>query len=181
MKNFSLSKKNTIINGVIFIFLGLLFVVFPEGTLQSISIYIGLVILIPGIILLITGFLDKSGSRNRNIIISLGVITVLFGLLFILKPNLIGILLSVFISLWVILNGFFKLVASFSMKDMDEAGWWVQSLIGFVLLAFGVYMLVNAFSVSVFITIWAGIMLLIFGVYYLWEAFTGITFHKKEL
>ena len=82
-------------------------------------------------------------------------------------------MLSVFISLWVILNGFFKLAASFSMKDIGESGWWVQSLIGFVLLAFGVYMLVNAFSVSVFITIWAGILLLIFGVYYLWEAFTG--------
>ena len=173
MKNLSLSKKNTIINGVIFIFLGLLFIAFPEGTLQSISIYIGLVILIPGIIMLIAGILDKLGSQNRNVVIFQGVITILFGLLFILKPNLIGILLSVFISLWVILNGFFKLAASFSMKDIGESGWWVQSLIGFVLLAFGVYMLVNAFSVSVFITIWAGILLLIFGVYYLWEAFTG--------
>ena len=173
MKNLNLSKKNTIINGVIFIFLGLLFIAFPEGTLQSISIYIGLVILIPGIIMLIAGLLDKSGSQNRNIIIFQGVITILFGLLFILKPNLIGILLSVFISLWVILNGVYKLAASFSMKTLDESGWWVQSIIGLVLLAFGGYMLVNAFSVSVFITIWAGILLLIFGVYYLWEAFTG--------
>ncbi len=173
MKNFSLSKRNTIINGVIFVLLGLLFIAFPEGTLQSISIYIGLVILIPGIIMLIAGFLDKSGSRNRNVVIFQGVITILFGLLFILKPNLIGVLFSVFISLWVILNGSFKLATSFSMKDMGESDWWVQSLIGVVLLAFGVYMLVNAFSVSVFITIWAGILLLIFGVYYLWEAFTG--------
>ncbi len=173
MKNFSLSKKNTIINGVIFIFLGLLFVAFPESTLQSISIYIGLVILIPGVIMLIVSFLDKSGIRNKNVLIFEGVVTILFGLLFIIKPNIIGILLAVFISLWVILNGFLKLSISFSMKDIGESGWWVQSLIGFVLLAFGVYMLVNAFSVSVFITIWAGIILLIFGIYYLWEAFTG--------
>jgi flagellar biosynthesis protein FliR len=34
-------------------------------------------------------------------------------------------------------------------------------------------MLVNAFSVSVMITIWVGILLLAIGAYYLWDGFTG--------
>jgi uncharacterized membrane protein HdeD (DUF308 family) len=173
MKNLSLSKKNTLINGVIFILLGLLFVAFPEGTLQGISLYVGLVILIPGIIMLVAGFMDKSGSGNKNVLIGEGVLTILFGLLFILKPGLVGILISVFIALWVILNGIFKLTASFTLKDLGISNWWVGLLIGLLLLVFGIYMLVNAFSVSVMITIWVGILLLAIGAYYLWDGFTG--------
>ncbi len=180
MKSLSLSKKNTIINGFVFILLGLLFVAFPEGVLKGISLYVGLVILIPGIIMLIAGFMDKSGSGSRNVLIGEGVLAILFGLLFILKPELVGILFSVFISLWVILNGIFKMAASFVLKDLNDSSWWVQLLIGLVLLAFGIYMLVNAFGVSVLLTMWVGIFLLIFGVYYLWEAFTGKIADKVE-
>jgi uncharacterized membrane protein HdeD (DUF308 family) len=150
-----------------------LFVAFPEGALKGISLYVGLVILIPGIIMLIAGFMDKSGSGSRNVLIGEGVLAILFGLLFILRPELVGKLFSVFISLWVILNGIFKLTASFMLKDLGISNWWVGLLIGLLLLVFGIYMLVNAFSVSVVITIWVGILLLAIGAYYLWDGFTG--------
>ncbi len=167
------SKKNTIINGIIFVFLGLLFVAFPEGTLQGISVYVGLIILIPGIIILAAGFRDHSGSAHRNILIGEGVLTIIFGLFFILKPELVGILFSIFISVLVILNGILKLTASFAMKDWGASHWWVHLLIGLALLGFGIYMSLNAFSFSVLVTVWIGILLLLVGVYYLWEGVTG--------
>ncbi len=173
MKSLSLSKKDYIINGIVFILIGLLIVAFPEGVLKGISLYVGLVILIPGIIMLIAGFMNKSGSGSKKVLIWEGVFAILFGLLFILMPELIGKLFSVFISIWVIFNGIFKMSSSFALKGMNDSSWWVQLLIGLVLLAFGIYVLINAFGVSTFLAMWVGVFLLIFGVYYLWEAFTG--------
>jgi len=173
MEFIKLSKKNTLIQGLIFILFGVLFVAFPLSVLRSISIYLGIVILIPGVIMITAGFTNKNVGAGRNLLITGGIVTSLFGLLFILKPEIVALLLSLLIAIWVLFSGALQVAAAISIKTLGYKMWWTRFLVGLFLLAFGVVILKNALSVSVALTMWIGIMMLISGVYYLVLAFTS--------
>lgn len=169
----NLSKRNTLIQGLVFILFGVLFVAFPLSVLRSISIYLGIVILVPGIVMITAGVFNKNGGTDRNFLIPSGIVTVLFGLLFILKPEIVALLLSLFIAIWVLFSGALQVAAAFSFKAMGIKMWWTRLLVGLFLLVFGIVILKNALSVSVALTMWIGILMLVTGVYYLVLAFTA--------
>jgi len=171
MKFFEVNRKNLVIQGVVFLVLGLLFIVFPKGILKGISIYLGIVMLVPGIVMVITPLIRKEAGAH-SVLITEGVLLTLFGLLFIFRPEIMGKLLALFVGIWMVAGGIMQVAGSASKKSIGGKYWWVQFIAGILLLVAGVVILFNAFSVSVALMIWFGVIMIIFGVYYLVLAFT---------
>ena len=171
MKFIAVTRNNLVIQGLVFLLGGLLFVAFPAGILKGISIYLGLLMLVPGVIMLITSLVKQGTGTGSSLLIE-GILLTLFGLLFILKPQLVGKLLAIFIGIWMIGTGVLQVAASSGNK---AAGWkyfWIQLLAGILLVIFGFVVLFNAFTASVALLIWFGVIMIVYGVYYLVLAFT---------
>ena len=168
MSFIAVTRKNLVIQGIVFLLAGILFVAFPEGILKGISIYLGLLMLIPGVVMIITPLVKKGGGPSLLIE---GIILTLFGLLFIFEPQLIGKLLAIFIGIWMIGSGILQIAASSETKAAGWKYWWLQLLAGIILVIFGVVILFNAFTASVALMIWFGAVMIFYGVYYLVLAF----------
>jgi len=171
MSFISLTRKNLVIQSLIFLLVGLLFVAFPEGILKGISIYLGLLMLVPGVIMIITSLMKKETGVGSSLLIE-GIILTLFGLLFIFEPQLVGKLLAIFIGIWMIGAGVLQVAASSGNKAAGWKYWWIQLLAGILLMIFGLVVLFNAFTASVALMIWFGALMIVYGIYYLILAFT---------
>jgi uncharacterized membrane protein HdeD (DUF308 family) len=167
----TITRKNLVIQGIVFLLLGILFVIFPEGILKGISIYLGIAMLVPGVVMIVTPLARREGPANPALLTE-GVLLTLFGLLFIFKPEIVGKLLALFVGIWMIAAGIMQVAGSAAKKSMGWSYWWVQFLAGLLLLVAGLVILFNAFQVSVALMIWFGVIMIIFGVYYLVLAFT---------
>jgi uncharacterized membrane protein HdeD (DUF308 family) len=167
----TITRKNLVIQGIVFLLLGILFVAFPDKILKGISIYLGIVMLVPGVVMIVTPLARREGAASPALLTE-GVLLTLFGLLFIFRPELVGKLLALFVGIWMIGAGIMQVAGSAAKKSMGWKYWWTQFLAGVLLLIAGIVILFNAFSVSVALMIWFGVIMIIFGVYYLVLAFT---------
>ncbi len=171
MKTLRITRKNLVIQGVIFILLGILFLLFPEEILKGISVYLGILMLVPGVVMIVLP-LARNEAGTSPVVLTEGVLLTLFGLLFIFRPEIVGKLLALFVGLWMIGGGIMQVAGSASQKSMGWRYWWTQFLVGILLIIAGLVILFNAFSVSVVLMMWFGVLLIIFGIYYLVLAFT---------
>ncbi len=166
----NVTRKSLIIQGLVFLLLGILFVAFPEGILKSISIYLGFLMMIPGIVMILTPLIKKNYQTNSPLLAE-GLLLALFGLLLVVKPEIVGKLLAIFVGIWMIGGGTIQFAASFEKKQLQWRYWWIQLLAGICLVILGIIILFNAFSFSVIVTVWFGTILIAFGIYYLFLAF----------
>jgi uncharacterized membrane protein HdeD (DUF308 family) len=171
MSFIAITRKNLIIQGIVFLLLGILFVAFPDKILKGISIYLGIIMLVPGVVMIVTPLARKESSASPALLTE-GVLLTLFGLLFIFRPEIVGKLLALFVGIWMIAGGIMQVAGSAAKKSMGWKYWWVQFLAGVLLLIAGLVILFNAFSVSVALMIWFGVIMILYGVYYLVLAFT---------
>ena len=170
MSLFAITRKNLLVQGIVFLLLGILFVSFPEGILKGISIYLGFLLLVPGVVMILAPVIDRGVQKGS--LLTEGMLLTLFGLLFIFEPELVGKLLAFFVGIWMIGAGIMQMAASSAKKSFGWKNWWILLIAGILLIIAGVVILFNAFAVSVALMIWFGVIMIVYGVYYLIVAFT---------
>jgi uncharacterized membrane protein HdeD (DUF308 family) len=162
---FTLSRNAYLFQGLLFLLLGILFVAAPESILISISIYLGIIALIPGVVMIVIGLTGRTGGSVLPVV--WGGMLALLGLLLIVKPEITGIIFALFIGIWVIFSGVLQIQNALSMKKSGWSNWWLRLAVGVVLIVFGLAVLTNAFATTVVLTIWFGVLMIATGVYYL--------------
>lgn len=171
MDFFRFTRQAYLIQGLLFLVFGILFVAAPEGVLFSISIYLGILALIPGVVMIVLAFANRAGNFSGMLFIW-GLLLALLGLLLIVKPEIMAILLALFIGIWVLFNGIAQIRNSMALKSEGWRNWWVRMAAGIVMTLFGLAILSNAFATTVILTIWFGALMIATGVYYLIMALT---------
>lgn len=171
MDIFRFTRQAYLIQGLLFLAFGILFVAAPEGVLFSISIYLGILAMIPGVVMIVLSFANRGGGFSGMMFVP-GLLLALLGLLLIVKPEVMAVLLAVSIGIWVLFNGLGHITNAFTLKSEGWRNWWVRLLAGAVLTIFGLAILGNAFATTVILTIWFGGLMMVTGIYYLILALT---------
>ncbi|NOY37381.1 MAG: hypothetical protein GXO83_07370 [Chlorobi bacterium] len=171
MNIFKFTRQVYLIQGFLFLLFGILFVAAPESILFGISIYLGVLALIPGVVMIVVALLGRSGSAMGMVLVW-GLMLALLGLLLIVKPEIMAILLALFIGLWVLFNGIAQIRNALLKKSEGWNNWWIRLVAGIVLTVFGLLIMSNAFTTTVILTIWFGALMIASGIYYLIMAFT---------
>lgn len=153
--------------GMIFIILGLIFILFPMFSAELVSILIGLSLVFFGISAAILGYKMEPRMHYFKITsIIIGIISILLGLLFIFYINAIS-----FIVAYVFyIVGFIMIVFGITglMAKVDKVSKFTSILVllmGILTIAIGVF----AGNNPMYLTIIIGIVLLLEGVAYLLE------------
>lgn len=131
-----------LVNGLLAILFGGIALFATEATMLSISMYFGLLVLIGGILLVIGAYDLNRKKKSYTLMFTEGIISVLLGSLIIVFPGETLKIFFVFIGIWALLLGIFKLYLAVVIKEMTGLRY---SLIigGILLFAIGLLLLLD--------------------------------------
>ncbi len=144
MGNILKSQWFLLIGGLLFVVLGIVFIVNPIDALLSVAFYIGLIALVTGIISL-SFALFNSSADGRTWRLCEGIIDVLFGLIMMTHPAFLVALIPIIIGIWVFVRGLTCLIDAFSWRRSHSQNWGSYAIIGVLLMIFGFLMIIHSY------------------------------------
>lgn len=156
-------KINALATSIIYIVLGLLFVILPEIVLQSITVILGVVLALAGVIYIIDYF-RRWDIEYRSNGLAIGIL-LLFGALFMfLQSNIIVTAIPVLLGFAVVISGTLKLQNAIVLNKAGDNSWKYVLALAALCLVLGVVFIVNPFATSNVLIVMIGVGLLISGV-----------------
>lgn len=150
-------------SGAILVAMGLVFLIWPNASLVTLTILAGVAFLISGVFGFVTSYRLSGGSMLRPWAVTYGILDVLIGLLLVVFPSLFSMVLPWLIGLAFLVFGIFEIASSFTMRRLGAFMWGVVLASGVVGVLCGIMLFVMPSSILVFMGIYLavrGVMLL---------------------
>lgn len=154
----------SIISSVLLFLFGLVLAVNAEGFIKSITVAIGVVLLLIGVLPVIDYFRYRKDGLGASVGLISGIFSIVCGLMLLINEDLLMILIPVFIGVWMIINGINKIQVSFEIKDLGEKSWVITFIYSILIMVLGGYFIVNPISGATTVTSFIGIILCIYAV-----------------
>ncbi|MCD8104854.1 MAG: DUF308 domain-containing protein [Lachnospiraceae bacterium] len=171
MELFKKIRMNLVVNALLTVLVGILFVLNPAGTGGTIALIAGIAILISGIGDIIRYISDRDYGFLVSGSLFGGVIKCILGLFAITHTGTIITLLSYILSVFVIIGGVNCLENSMQLKHALVSGWVVNMVLSAAILAAGIFMLFFPFDAASTAIIIVGIILIADGLNELFTAY----------
>ena len=157
------SYKMSIIYSVIFIVMGLLLFLNPNGFVEMISYLIGALFLVYGITNIIKYAKAKELTISKFLLV-LGVILSICGIFLIINPTFIGKIVPTIIGVCLIINSLEKLLYLRYIEEKNSEGYIISLVSGIVALIAGVFLLFNPLSGTLIVTQIIGVIIIVYAV-----------------
>ena len=154
----------SIISSFLLFLFGLVLAVNAEGFIKSITVAIGVVLLLIGVFPVIDYFRYRKEGLGASVGLISGIFSIVCGLMLLINEDLLMILIPVFIGVWMIINGINKIQVSFEIKDLGEKSWIITFIYSILIIVLGGYFIVNPISGATTVTSFIGIVLCIYAV-----------------
>ena len=154
----------SMISSILLFLFGLILAVNAEGFIKSITVAIGVVLLLIGVFPVIDYFRYRKDGLGASIGLISGIFSIVCGLMLLINEDLLMILIPVFIGVWMIINGINKIQVSFEIKDLGEKSWVITFIYSILIMVLGGYFIVNPISGATTVTSFIGIILCIYAV-----------------
>jgi len=156
------NSTNSYLRGIMTIALGSLLLFVPGLTMQTVMIVIGSILLLNGLVTMILANRKRTGAING--IWSLqGLMTIIFGVVFISSPSAMIKVFVVFLGIILLILGLFQLIGSLS--TLTRSPWaWIFFLMALITLAGGIFLLTDPFKSAEKILPLLGILLILNGI-----------------
>lgn len=159
-----MSKKiwNFII-GLVLIIGGAILLVNPEQSFSKLVFFVGIVLLLTGIIKIIYAFLNRDYVYLPGNVFMSGFLNALFGFVLIFNPDTTTKIISIFIGIWLLSTSLSSLVLLLNMKGND---YFSQTMLVTNILKFivGLLVLVTPIISVLFTGVFLGLFLIVVGV-----------------
>jgi len=160
-KFFAPNSRNSLFRGILTIALGSIFLFVPRLTMQTVIIIIGAMLVLSGLVTLILSNIKRAGSINR-FWSAQGIMTVLFGIVFIASPSVMVKVFVVFLGIILLVMGLFQLIGALGTR-LGSSWAWIYMLIAFMTLGSGIFLLTDPFKSAEAILAFLGVVLILNG------------------
>lgn len=154
----------SIISSILLFLFGLILAVNAEGFIKSVTIALGVILLLIGVFPVIDYFRYRKEGLGASVGLISGIFSIVCGLMLILNEDLLMMLIPVFIGVWMIINGINKIQVSFEIKDFGEKSWIITFIYSILIIVLGGYFIVNPISGATTVTSFIGVVLCIYAV-----------------
>ena len=154
----------SMISSVLLFLFGLILAVNAEGFIKSITVAIGVILLLIGVFPVIDYFRYRKDGLGASVGLISGIFSIVCGLMLLINEDLLMILIPVFIGVWMIINGINKIQVSFEIKDLGEKSWVITFIYSILIIVLVGYFIVNPISGATTVTSFIGIILCIYAV-----------------
>lgn len=156
-KNWSL----VLIKGIVLILLAILVLMSPADALLAWAIYIGIGLILGGIVIIILGFSAKGVIDNWGWRVFEGVIDIFIGFILLANPAVTAAVLPFVIGFWGAFYGMMLFIDAFA--GTGSAG--MKMISGILLFLLSMIIMFNPVFAGLTLGIWFGIILLMAGIY----------------
>lgn len=164
VKNFFAKiKLRNVAFGTVLVVLGLLFVIFPEGSLDVVCYVAGAALAAWGVITLLAYFFDgikRDGSNG----LTAGTALVCGAVLLLVKPQMVTEILTAVLGIALIIDGAAKIQLSVELSRRGDKIRWLLAIFGALAVILGIILAFNPFSSRNALMIYAGVALIVAGV-----------------
>lgn len=158
-------RKELLYLAAAFIVLGLLLVLFPETTAQTVTRVAGAALCVWGALRLLTYFLSGERPPMSSFGLVQGVALLAFGLFFLLRPDAVVALVTSALAILVVVDGILKIQYGVEFERMQVKGWWVQLVVGGAMVVLGIIAFIDPFKAARTFMSFVGWILLVEGVW----------------
>ena len=156
--------RASIITSILLFLFGLVLIFNSEEFIKSISIIIGLILLVIGILPVADFFRYRRDDMITGISLISGIFSIVCGLMFLLNEDMLLILIPVFIGVWMIINGVNKFRFAFELKDQGEKSWVITFIFSILIVVCGGYFIINPVRGARIVSQTLGIIICIYAV-----------------
>ncbi|MCD8346360.1 MAG: DUF308 domain-containing protein [Lachnospiraceae bacterium] len=160
MELFKKIRVNMTVNAILTMLVGILFILNPAGTGETIALIAGIAILISGIVDIIRYVSDREYGFLISGSLFGGVIKCVLGLFAVTHTGTIITLLTYILSVFVIIGGVNCLESSRQLKRAGVSAWGINMVLSAVILAAGIFMLFFPFDAASTAIIVVGVILI---------------------
>lgn len=162
--NQTVSRILWIVAGVLLIVAGIVCLANPGLALVTTSLYLGISMLISGIIDIVVFAKGNSNMAGSGWFLADGILTVLLSLFLLLHQAFTMLSLPFIFGMWLLVSGIGKFVNSFELKRLGVQGWGWFTALGVLLMLVGFFSFLNPISELFVIDALVGILLIFQGV-----------------
>lgn len=167
----------SIIFSIIFIAIGIFLLLKPETAINIICYVLGVILILWGVVSMIQFFSDKTSESYLSISFIFGAFVFIFGLIILIKPEIIASIIPLLLGIWMLINGVTKLSYSLTINKLSNA---TVSIIGSILIIIlGVLLIFNPFAGAKSLVQIIGISFIVYSVIDLAESI-ALTFSLKK-
>ena len=150
------------LNGIIFVLFGILILLNTPDFIKTMITYFGIVILVLGVILLITGINNFRKEKQAGMILFESIAAIAIGLILTFFPEGSTNLFMILAGVWIVIIGIIQLVIFANLKESSSLknGLLIN---GLLTIALGIALFFNPFSWAVFLVKVVGVLAAIFG------------------
>lgn len=154
--------KTSFISSLIFFVFGLLLIFQTEGVIKSISIFIGSILLVIGVVLIIYYFRNRTFSFFSSAGLLYGVFSAVAGIIIIVNTKIFATIIPVLTGIWMIINSVNKIQIAMELRDNKISSWLVSFIFAIIILICGSIMVINPFRGAVLLSKTVGILIVIY-------------------
>ena len=162
--------KTSIVLSIVLIFIGIFLLIKPETTLYAISYFVGVILIVSGLFPIISFLTNKESQKYLEFSFVTGIVAFLFGIVVMIKPEMIGSIIPLLMGFWMVINGSIKLYYSFILNRESNA--LSSIIISLIMLLGGMVLVINPFDGAIVLTQLIGISFILYSVLDLMECFT---------
>lgn len=153
-----------VLRGLFSVLIGIFALAMPTKTLATITIIVGLLVLVDGVISIFSSLMHHKQNKNWWVGVMQGVFGVLIGLFVFNFPGpTIGLLLFI-VALWAIISAIIYIVVALSIRNKEYGGWFLTAL-AVISFIFGVIAFANPYETVKVLTMLVGILALVSGIF----------------
>lgn len=163
-----LKKFNQIINeaigiSIIFLLLGIIFLIYPNISIQVVAYLIAFILIGSGIYLIGLEFTNRIIFFPMDTLFN-GIISVILGTIILIYPNIFQTIIPIMLGTYFILDSIFKLKVAAFLRRIDNTSWILTLLLTILSIICGIVLIANPLDSSIAIALFAGIILIVYSI-----------------
>jgi uncharacterized membrane protein HdeD (DUF308 family) len=153
-----------LIKGILMVLLSFFIFANPVGTLLGLALYIGIVLVVNGILLIVLSISTRTADDQWGWKLAEGILDIIFAIILLSNPVVTAAVFPFALGFWMIFGGILLFAGSFGSKKEGNKNWWVNLLGGILTALAGYIIMSDILTGAIAITFWIGAGFLIFGI-----------------
>ncbi len=180
------SKKTTLswwmylIKGVLIIVLGIWMLKMPRESFNAMLLVIGLIIAIGGVLEAFLALYYKKVLKEWGWNFSAGILDILVGILLIANPEAILVLITLFISFWLVLRGVLSIWEAMELRKKGRKNWKWVLMLGILIMLLAIVLIWHPQVIGLTIIFWIAISFISLGIFRIVLAFKLLSLSKSQ-
>ena len=156
--------RMSLLSSIVFLVFGLLLIFQTENVINTVSVIIGVLLLVIGIYPIVNYFRNRQSGFFSSAGLLYGIFSFVAGVVIIVNKNLLATIIPVLSGVWMIINSVNKIQIAMELRDRKVSSWIISFIFAIIILIGGTLLIINPFRGAVILSKTVGIIIVIYSI-----------------